>query len=87
MMKNRFQEALDLLKLQLTKTDQNLKAFETLQELVDLVAIIDEIEDGTIQTYTFEEAMEELDLEAMGTEANHLRNFFTDDEDDPKIDK
>ena len=84
---NRYQEALNLLKMQLGKTDQNLKAFETLQELVDLVAIIDEIEDGTIQTYTLEEAMTELDLEAMGTEANHLRNFLTDDEDDPKIDK
>lgn len=97
-MKNRFQEALDLLKLQLTKTDQNTKAFETLQDLVDLVAIMDEIEDGTVQTYTLEEAMKELDLEAMGTEANHLRNFFTEDDDtapeyvlddwdDPKIDK
>lgn len=84
---NRYQEALNLLKMQLGKTDQNLKAFKTLQELVDLVNIMDGVEEGTIKTYTLEEAMEELDLEAMGTEANHLRNFFTDDEDDPKIDK
>lgn len=73
--------------MQLGKTDQNLKAFKTLQELVDLVNIMDGVEEGTVKTYTLEEAMEELDLEAMGTEANHLRNFFTDDEDDPKIDK
>jgi hypothetical protein len=84
---NRYQEALNLLKMQLGKTDQNLKAFKTLQELVDLVNIMDGVEEGTVKTYTLEEAMEELDLEAMGTEANHLRNFFTDDEDDPKIDK
>lgn len=84
---NRYQEALNLLKMQLGKTDQNLKAFKTLQELVDLVNIMDGVEEGTIKTYTLEEAMEELDLEAMGTEANHLRNFFTDDKDDPKIDK
>ena len=84
---NRYQEALNLLKMQLGKTDQNLKAFKTLQELVDLVNIMDGVEEGTVKTYTLEEAMEELDLEAMGTEANHLRNFLTDDEDDPKIDK
>lgn len=94
-MKNRFQTALDLLKVQLSKTDQNIEAFATLQELVDLISVMDEIENGTLETYTLEEAFEELDL---GTEDNHLRNFFTndahdtpeyvlDDWDDPKIDK
>ena len=38
---NRFQSALDLLKLQLMKTDQNKEAFETLQELIDSVNVVD----------------------------------------------
>lgn len=61
----------------------------------------DMVADGMLeanQTYTLEEAMDELGLDAMGTEANHLKNFFgdydgaapeyvLDDFDDPKIDK
>jgi hypothetical protein len=80
-MKNRFQEALDLIKLQLMKTDQNLKAFETLQELVDLVSVMDELEDGTLKTYTLEEAMEQIELGALGTEGRHLKNFFDKSEE------
>lgn len=73
---NRFQKALNLLKLQLMETDQNIKAFETLQELVDLVSVMDEAEDDTLKTYTLEEAMHQLEIGALGTEGAHLKNFF-----------
>ena len=86
-------EALWYIKVVLQDNEQSREAIETLEQAV---FIAEEVIGQ--KTYTLEEAKRKLNLDDMGTEANHIRNFFDngghdtpkyvlDDWDDPKIDK
>lgn len=68
-------EALWIIKSQLTKTEQNLEAIETLNDLINIINRGIHIDDE--KTYTLEEAKEALELgefDNLGTEAEHIKN-------------
>jgi hypothetical protein len=71
---NRFQSALDLIKLQLAKTDQNKEAFETLQELIDSVNVVDR------PAYTLDHLFGDFtgDLDKLGLTNPYVLNEYDD---------
>lgn len=72
-------EALWYIKVILQDNKQSREAIETLEQAVFITEeVIGE------RTYTIEEAKRELNLDDLGTEANHIKNFLGRD---PKIDK
>lgn len=75
-------EAMWLVKAQLQKTPQNVEAARVLEDIVNSLYE---------NTYTLEEAEKMLGLDYvlddwdLGTEANHVKNFFTKSDDDYKV--
>lgn len=75
-------EAMWLVKVQLQKTPQNLEVARVLEDIVNSLYE---------KTYTLEEAKKILGPEYvlddwdLGTEANHVKNFFTKSDDAYKV--
>jgi hypothetical protein len=62
-------EALWLMKVQLQRTEQNIQAIKALEDIVKIVSRL-RIDDE--ETYTLDEALDEV----YGTEAQHIKNHM-----------
>jgi hypothetical protein len=62
-------EALWLMKVQLQKTEQNIQAIKALE---DIVKIVSRLRIDNEETYTLDEALDEV----YGTEAEHIKNHM-----------